>query len=133
MFHAVAGNQPVIMYNFVPTLRQELVQGKRLASPCFAMLVNRSSYKHTLFNFTTFKVYEKMTEPQIKIPKMHSMYIPRYLRTIKAQQEAMIDNGYRLYEKWPVQRAMYRITWMFTFILLLINLGRLYCFWLEYR
>ncbi|XKL61997.1 hypothetical protein PGB90_001830 [Kerria lacca] len=100
------------MYNFQPTLKEELVLGKRFSNPLFEQFTRTG--RTTFFNFTSAKVYENMTAPEIKIPKMHSYWIPKYLRLRKRQEIGLIDDGVRLYLKFPVWRFLYRVSWLIT-------------------
>lgn len=106
------------MLNFQPTLSRAMVVGKRLSNADFQHLSKSMAFRiPTIFNLTTDKVYANMLKEDIKIPRMHSIFIKRYLRLRQLQEEAARPSPYRLYERWPLQRIRYRIMWFLTIIL----------------
>lgn len=94
-----------------------MVIGKRLSSADFQHLSKSMAFRiPTIFNMTTNKVYAEMLKEDVKIPRMHSMFLKRYLRLRRLQEEAARPSEYRLYEKWPMQRIFYRLIWLLTLI-----------------
>lgn len=101
------------MYNFVPSLNEGLKPANGPSSPLFSVLTNRSSNVTT--SPSSEPAYRKMTLPSgEKIPRMHSCWIPNYMKLMEKRRLAQIDDGYRLYEKFPVQRFIYRAQWTAT-------------------
>lgn len=113
-FLKVAKTQSFPMDNFTPTINRSLNMGKGQPQPFFNVLTNQKSRKSPIWSLTTDKVYEKMTVPPYKIPRMHSYWVPTYLKLMKQRERAQIDDGFRLYNKFPIQRFCYRGMWLYT-------------------
>lgn len=107
--------------------------GKGQNNPFFDILVNSKSRKSRIWNLTTDKVYENMNPPTYTIPRMHSCWIPAYKKLMKDRERAQIDDGYRLYEKFPWQRARYRTMWVLTICAAISTLWQLAFFMKDNR
>ncbi|KAK7602874.1 hypothetical protein V9T40_006848 [Parthenolecanium corni] len=86
------------MSNLVTSLNARLRSGIGPSSPLFSVLASRSS---TVVSSTPKEPeYRKVARSTgQKVPRMHSAWIPAYLRIIKNREIYQRDDEYRLYEK----------------------------------
>lgn len=104
------------MATFQASLAPELISGKRMTDPMFHYPGKSMAFRiPTILNFTTSEVYKNMLRPDTDpIPRLHSAIVPRFLRLRRWQREALEPSPYRLYERWPLGRFLYRASWVIT-------------------
>lgn len=103
------------MSNLVTSLNARLRSGIGPSSPLFSVLASRSS---TVVSSTPKEPeYRKVARSTgQKVPRMHSAWIPAYLRIIKNREIYQRDDEYRLYEKTVRDRVIYKGVWTITLI-----------------
>lgn len=125
-FHGTGAHRTSTMI-FDPALGQALIEGKRPNNPALDLMFKRAK-KATSFNFTTSDVYKKMMpEIPLPVPRMHSFYVPQYLKLKKWQAEAAREDGFRLVMKWKSTRVFVRFNVICTFSMGIYTALQLYC------